>query len=85
MTAWLVCMVAMFGSMAVMAVRDSAGMGFGGITQSIPDVTNNLEMEMLARFAVSEYNNNKVLLISFHVISAFLVVASSFVSSFPLL
>ncbi|KAJ4767225.1 Cysteine proteinase inhibitor [Rhynchospora pubera] len=63
--AWLVCMVAVYGSMAVMAVRDSAVMRLGGIVQSIPDVTDNTEMEALARFAVSEYNNNKNSLLEF--------------------
>jgi hypothetical protein len=57
---WLVCMVAVCGSMAVTAVRDSASIGIGGITQIIPDIINNLEMEALARFAVTEYNNQKV-------------------------
>lgn len=59
-TAWLVCVVALCGSMAVMAVRDSAGVRLGGIQQSIIDATNNLEMEVLGRFAINEYNSNKV-------------------------
>ncbi|KAF3330708.1 Chain A, Adhiron: A Stable And Versatile Peptide Display Scaffold - Full Length Adhiron [Carex littledalei] len=63
--AWLVCVVAMCGSMAVMAARDSAGVRLGGIQQSIADATNNLEMEVLARFAINEYNNKKNSLLEF--------------------
>ncbi|XP_078182692.1 cysteine proteinase inhibitor A-like [Carex rostrata] len=63
--AWLVCVVALCGSMTVMAVRDSAGVQLGGIQQSFTDATNNLEMEMLGRFAINEYNSNKNSLLGF--------------------